>query len=214
MLDEHKKMVEYLRAIFECRDVTEEKHCRSVRRLVEILAERVMYFCPEYNLTEEKCEMIACAGALHDVGKVAMSDRILQKPGRLSYDEFEIMKNHTRKGRKIFENIMKTVEKGSEEYAFLECCAKVCMYHHERYDGDGYPEGLKREEIPIEAQIVSLADTYDLLVSERVYKTAVTKEEAFDMIMEGECGIFSPRLLEIFQMVRMELEEVLEEMAG
>ena len=211
MREENKRMVEYLSSIIEARDLSAEYHCHHVRRFVEILLDKIRFFCPEYHLTDEKCEMIAYAAALHDVGKVAVPDRILQKPGRLNYDEFQIMKNHTRKGRMIFEHLLETAKEGSSDYEFLDCCAKVCMYHHERYDGDGYPRGLKREEIPIEAQVVGLADAYDVLVSERVYKTAFSKEEAFDMILEGECGIFSPRPLEIFQMVRMELEEVLEE---
>ena len=147
----------------------------------------------------------------HDMGKISVPDRILQKPGRLTFDEFQIVKNHTRKGRQIFENVLKKMSKKDSDYSLFEYCAEVCMYHHERFDGGGYPAGLKKDEIPISAQVVGLADAYDALISERIYKPAFDKDEAFEMIVEGKCGIFNPRLIEIFSMVRMELEEIQEE---
>ena len=148
---------------------------------------------------------------MHDIGKISVSDRVLQKPCRLSPDETEIMKNHTRKGKQIFDRVMKNLDENSSDYEVFQCCGDVCMSHHERFDGGGYPEGLKGNEIPISAQVVGLMDAYDALVSERIYKVAYDKNEAFEMIVEGECGVFNPRLIEIFRMVRMELEEVLEE---
>jgi putative two-component system response regulator len=161
-------------------------------------------------LTKKDKDGISLAAVVHDIGKIAVPDWILQKPGRLTFEEFQIVKNHTRKGKKMFEKFLDSIDKSSDKYKQLICCADVCMSHHERYDGDGYPEGLKGEEIPIAAQIVGIADAYDVLVSEKIYKSAYSKEEAFDMILEGECGAFSPKLLQIFRMSRMELEEIYE----
>lgn len=168
-------------------------------------------FCPDYKLSEGDVETICFSAMLHDVGKIVIPDRILHKAGRLDFNELEIMKNHTRKGRQIFERLMKLTREDSADYALYKCCAEVCMYHHERYDGDGYPLGLKGDEIPIAAQIVGVADAYDALISERIYKPAYKPEEAFEMIIEGDCGVFNPRLIDLFSMMRMELEEVHEE---
>lgn len=206
-----KLLIEYLSSLIESRDFQADHHCEHIRRFTEIILEKVMRFCPEYGLTSEDCEKIAFAATLHDLGKISISDKILQKPGRLTYDEFQIMKNHTRKGKKIFDHVLQTMDPEDPDYSLFQYCAEVCMYHHERFDGGGYPEGLKENEIPVSAQIVGLVDAYDALVSERVYKPAYDKGEAFEMIVEGECGVFSPRLLEIFRMVRMELEEILDE---
>lgn len=207
----YKMLIEYLTSLIECRDFTAEHHCEQIRRLTEIMLEKIQRFCPEYKLSPEMCQRISFAATMHDLGKISISDRILQKPGRLTFEEFEIMKNHTRKGQQIFEHVLQNIEKNSPDYALFQCCAEVCLYHHERFDGGGYPEGLKGEDIPISAQVVGLMDAYDALVSERIYKTAYKKDDAFEMIVEGECGLFNPRLIEIFRMVRMELEEVLEE---
>ena len=143
------------------------------------------------------------ASAMHDVGKVAIPDNILLKPGKLTADEFEVMKLHTVKGCEIINTISFMNDK-----EFFQYCYEICRNHHERYDGRGYPDGLKGEEIPIAAQVVSLADVYDALVSERVYKAAYEPEVAFEMIMNGECGIFSPKLLECFRMAKQEFEEL------
>ncbi|MCH5265888.1 MAG: HD domain-containing protein [Lachnospiraceae bacterium] len=210
MKKESRQMAISLSAILDGRDYIIVHHCHHVRRFTEVLLEKIVQFCPEYNLTKEDCEMIEYAALLHDVGKIEIPGKILQKPGRLTEDEEEMVQTHTRKGKKIFENLIEILKEEADR-PFLECCAQVCMSHHERYDGSGYPQGLVGEEIPIAAQIVGLADAYDDLVSERIYKFAYTKEEAFDKILEGEGGAFSPRLLEIFQIVRMELEEALEQ---
>lgn len=207
----YKMLIEYLTSLIECRDFTAEHHCEQIRRLTEIMLEKIQRFCPEYKLSPEMCQRISFAATMHDLGKISISDRILQKPGRLTFEEFEIMKNHTRKGQQIFEHVLQNIEENSPDYALFQCCAEVCLYHHERFDGGGYPEGLKGEDIPISAQVVGLMDAYDALVSERIYKPAYKKDDAFEMIVEGECGLFNPRLIEIFRMVRMELEEVLEE---
>lgn len=205
------RFLEYIGSIIESGDLTNDKHCRQVRRCSALLTDRIMEFFPEYGLKEEDKERILFAADTHDIGKIAVPDWILQKPGRLTEEEYEVMKNHTRKGYKMFQQILSQVEEDDPEaYALFSCCAKVCLSHHERYDGGGYPMGISKDDIPIEAQIVGLADAYDVLVSERIYKEACTRDEAFDMIMEGEHGVFSPKLLQIFQMSRMELEEIYE----
>lgn len=204
-------LLEYLISVIESRDFFAEHHCEKVRRFTEIMLEKVRQYCPEYKLKSKDCEYISFAAMMHDLGKIAIPDDILHKPGRLTYEEFQIMRNHTRKGRRIFEHIQNAMNQDSVEYEMFRYCAEVCMYHHERFDGSGYPMGLAKDEIPISAQVVGLADAYDALISERIYKPAYGKDEAFEMILKGECGIFNPRLIEIFSMVRMELEEIQEE---
>lgn len=204
-------LLEYLISVIESRDFFAEHHCEKVKRFTEIILEKVRQFCPEYKLKKRDCEYISFAAMMHDLGKIAIPDHILHKPGKLSFEETQIMQNHTRKGRRIFENIQNAMGQENMEYELFRYCAEVCMYHHERFDGGGYPMGLKKNEIPISAQVVGLADAYDALVSERIYKPAYSREEAFEMIVKGECGVFNPRLTEIFSMVRMELEEIQEE---
>ncbi len=210
MKDSGMLLIESFVTIIEKRGFAADNHCEHIRRFTEIMLEKVMKFCPEYKLTESECKQIVTASAMHDVGKIMVSDRILQKPGRLTFDEFMIVKNHTRDGKKIFDQTMALMDRTDPDYKLFEYCAEICMYHHERFDGSGYPEKLKGNDIPISAQVVGLVDAYDSLLSERIYKPAYPKDEAFDMIVEGECGSFSPRLLEIFRMVRMELEEILD----
>lgn len=210
MRDGKDLLIEYLISVIESRDFSAEHHCQKMRLFTEVLLEKVRKYCPEYHLTKEQCDKISFAAMMHDMGKISIPDRILQKPGRLTHDEFQIIKNHTRKGRQIFDHVLQTMTEKDEEYELFRYCAEVCMYHHERFDGGGYPAGLKNNEIPISAQVVGLVDAYDALISERIYKPACDLDEAFDMIVEGKCGIFNPRLIEIFSMVRMELEEIQE----
>lgn len=212
MVKGNELLLEHLISVIESRDLTAEHHCEKVRQFTQVLLEKIARYCSDYHLTKKQCEQIAFASMFHDIGKIAIPDRILQKPGRLSYDEFQIVKNHTRKGRQIFDHVLQTMSKEDADYEIFQYCAEICMYHHERFDGAGYPMGLKDDEIPISAQVVGLANAYDALVSERIYKPAIDKDEAFDMIVEGKCGIFNPRLIEIFSMVRMELEEIQEKL--
>ncbi len=132
-----------------------------------------------------------------------MADSILLKPGKLSDDEFEYMKSHTTRGSEILKNIS-----GAWDEYYGKISYEICRHHHERYDGRGYPDGLEGEKIPLSAQLVSIADVYDALVSERVYKDAFSTEQAFHMIVMGECGIFSPKLLECFRKVKQDYEEL------
>lgn len=185
-------------------------HEGHIRKFSLILLEQLQKYCPAYQLTKESCYMIAEASAYHDIGKISMRDEILMKASRLTKDEYEYMKKHTQKGMQLFDAILKELSPEDEDYPLIQYCKEICLYHHERFDGNGYPYGLKGDDIPISAQVVGLADAYDSLLMEKIYKRAYTKEEAFNRIMEGECGVFSDMLLTIFSMKRMELEEALE----
>lgn len=147
--------------------------------------------------------MIVSASALHDIGKIAIPDSILQKPGRLTKDEYEYMKSHTTRGNEI----INAIKSGWDEEA-RKISYEIIRHHHERYDGKGYPDGLEGDNIPISAQFVSVADVYDALVNERCYKDAYSVDEAYNMIIKGECGVFSPRLMDCFRKVRKEFEEL------
>jgi putative two-component system response regulator len=130
---------------------------------------------------------------MHDIGKIAIPDSILLKPGPLTPEEFEIMKTHTIRGCEILTSLNYT-----QDQVYFKYCYEICRYHHERWDGRGYPDGLKEEEISIWAQATSLADVYDALTSKRVYKAAFTHKQAVEMIMKGECGVFNPKMLDCF----------------
>lgn len=194
-------VIEILGTVVEYRNLESGEHIKRVKGYTRILAEKLMEEYPEYELTQEKIEVIVSASALHDIGKIAIPDSILLKPGRLTNEEFEYMKSHTTRGCEILGNIK---DAWDEEYGRVSY--EICRYHHERYDGKGYPDGLKGEDIPISAQIVAIADVYDALVNERVYKSAYSKEKAFQMIVTGECGVFSPKLLDCFWNARKEFE--------
>lgn len=199
--ESNTKIIDILGTVVECRSLESGQHIKRVKGFTRIIAGHVMKECPEYGLTEEKVGVIASASALHDIGKIAIPDSILLKPGKFTKEEFECMKTHTTKGWELLENIRDIWD---EEYHKTSC--DICRYHHERYDGRGYPDALKGEEIPISAQIVSVADVYDALVSRRVYKDAYGKDEAFNMILNGECGVFSQKLMECFRNSKEEFE--------
>lgn len=198
----NENIIEILGTVVESRNLESGEHVNRVKCYTRLLARQMQKDYPEYGLTDELVALISSASALHDVGKIAIPDHILLKPGKLTKEEFDFMKTHTTRGCEILNNI-----KGawSEEYSKVSYA--ICRYHHERYDGRGYPDGLAREEIPVEAQLVSLADVYDALVTDRVYKSAFTKEEAYRMIINGECGVFSPKLLDCFNKARKEFEQ-------
>lgn len=187
-------MVEALATATEFRSEESGEHVRRIRKITE-------FFLDDEEIggsyTDEEKNQIARASMLHDVGKIAIEDKILNKPGRLDESEFEIMKQHTILGVKMLEQIEQL-----KDLPFYEFARTIAHYHHERWDGRGYPAGLKGDEIPVCAQIVSLADVYDALVSKRVYKGALGHDEAVKMIKEGKCGLFNPRLLECFDRVQ------------
>lgn len=165
---------------------------RRVKGYTKILAEAFRVQYPEYGLTENTIDTIVAASALHDLGKIAIPDRILLKPGRLDKDEFEYMKSHTIRGCEILESM-----KVEWNPAMKKISLEIIRHHHERYDGKGYPDGLKGDEIPISAQLVSVADVYDALINELLLQGASSKEEAFHMIMNGECGAFYRNCLKL-----------------
>lgn len=197
----NEKIIDILGTVVEYRNLESGEHINRVKGFTKILAAKLMEEYPEYGLTPVSVDMISSASALHDIGKIAIPDHILLKPGRLTAEEFEYMKSHTTRGC----DILKSIE-GVWDDSYGKLSYEICRHHHERYDGKGYPDSLKGEEIPIAAQIVSVADVYDALVTERVYKSAYSKDEAFHMIINGECGMFSPKLLECFRHVRKDFE--------
>lgn len=184
-------MISILSHIVEFRNGESGLHVLHINMLTEILLNRLIKKTDKYNLKRSDIYLISTASALHDVGKIAIPDEILNKPGKFTKEEFEIMKTHTTAGAEMLDSIPYYKEEALTKMAY-----QICRWHHERYDGRGYPDGLKGEEIPISAQIVALADVYDALTSVRVYKPAYTHEQALDMIANGECGTFNPLLLE------------------
>ena len=197
-------LVGFTAGLVEARDEASGEHVHRVKSFTWLLAQRVMETCPEYELTDRKIGFIASASVLHDVGKIMISDTILLKPGRLTPEEFEIMKTHTVRGCEILKLIPADWDDMYKQFSM-----EICRWHHEKYDGSGYPDGLVGDEIPISAQIVSLADCYDALVTERVYKPPFSPEQAFDMICSGQCGQFSEKLLRCFRDVRESFENQL-----
>lgn len=194
-IDEKEKnnqiMIRILSQIVEFRNGESGLHVEHINILTGLLLERLVQKTDHYDLTWSDQYMITLASALHDIGKIGIDDKILNKPGRLTKEEFEIMKSHTLIGASIFENLGLY-----QEEPLIKTAYQICRWHHERYDGKGYPDGLRGDEIPISAQVVSVADVYDALVNERVYKKAITHEKAIEMILNGECGVFNPILLE------------------
>ena len=184
-------MINALSSIIEYRSVETGKHIQRIGVFTRVLLEDVAHCYPEYLLDDRTIAIIFSASALHDIGKIAIPDAILNKPGRLTPDEYEIMKTHSVRGCEMLAGLDRM---GDREY--LQYAYNICRYHHERWDGRGYPDGLKGDNIPLCAQVVGIADCYDALTNDRVYKKALPPEQAINMILNGECGIFSPRLLE------------------
>lgn len=199
----NQEIIEMLGNIVEYRNLESGEHIQRVKGYTKILAEKFSIQYPEYNLDKDTVATIVDTSALHDIGKIAIPDSILLKPGKLTEDEYEYMKSHTIRGCEILEEMSKDWEPKLKKISM-----EIVRHHHERYDGKGYPDGLKGEDIPISAQLVSLADVYDALVSERCYKSAYSKEQAFHMIIGGECGVFSPKLIEVFREVRIDFEDI------
>ena len=187
----NRMMTGILSQIVEFRNGESGLHVLHINILTQLLLEKLMRKSENYNLSWSQQYMIATASALHDIGKIGIDEKILNKPGKLTKEEFEIMKQHTLIGDQMLDSLEMYHDEEMMKYAY-----EICRWHHERYDGKGYPDGLKGEEIPLSAQVVSLADVYDALVSDRVYKKAYSHEKAMEMILNGECGVFNPILLE------------------
>lgn len=197
-------LINALSSVVEFRSLESGEHIHRVKYFTKIMLKNLRKYYPEYKITDEQAELIVNASALHDLGKIAIPDSILLKPGRLNEEEFEEMKRHTIYGCELLEQFKQ------DDNEFFDYCYEICRHHHERYDGHGYPDGLAGEDIPIWAQIVSIADVYDALVSKRVYKEPYAKEEAVRMIEEGECGVFSPKIMDCFILAKYDLFQATE----
>lgn len=183
-------MIESLSTAIEFRSGESGEHVRRIRDITAFLLRETEM---GEGLSDTEINRIALAAVMHDVGKIAIPDAILNKPGRLTPEEYEIMKTHTTQGKALLEKIPQMQENEIYDYAL-----DIALHHHERWDGRGYPEGLKGDEISTWSQVVSIADVYDALVSERVYKKAFSPDKAKEMILGGECGSFNPQLLKCF----------------
>ena len=201
----NRMMIGILSQIVEFRNGESGLHVIHINLITQLLLEQLVKKTGKYQLSWEDRLLIATASALHDIGKIGIDEKILNKPGKLTKEEFEIMKTHTLIGAQMLDNLdMYRNEK------LLKLAHEICRWHHERYDGKGYPDGFVGEEIPISAQVVSLADVYDALVSERVYKKAFSHEKALEMIQNGECGTFNPLLLQCMTEAQDKLKTMME----
>lgn len=199
----NSNIIDVMSSVVEFRNLESGLHVKRIRKYSFALANVVMANDPEYHLTSEKVEKIASAAALHDVGKIGIPDSVLLKPGKLTPEEFEIMKEHTTKGAAIIDEL-----EWIQDDDIHQLSTDICMYHHEKWDGKGYPKGLKGDEIPISAQIVSIADCFDALTSVRCYKPPYTTDEAYNMIEEGQCGAFSPQMLKCLTLCLPEFKRI------
>lgn len=198
-------MISILSQVIEFKNAESGLHINNITTLTNILLKAVNKKTDIYNFTNEEIEEITQASALHDIGKISIPDEIINKPGKLTPEEFEIMKTHSRIGA----DLIRTLPIYNEE-PFLKTVYEICLHHHERYDGKGYPDGLSGDEIPIAAQIVSITDVYDALTSERCYKQAFSHKTAINMICNGECGAFNPLLIECLKENENKIEKTLE----
>ena len=201
----NRLMISILSHIVEFRNGESGLHVLHVNTITKYLLKQLVQCTDQYPLSKAEISLISTASALHDIGKISISDEILNKPGRLTAEEFEVMKTHSMVGANMLLNL--PVEQ--QEAPLVKVASEICRWHHERYDGNGYPDGLKGDEIPIAAQVVALADVYDALTSERCYKKAYSHKEALNMILEGQCGAFNPTLLLCLQEIADTLESEL-----
>lgn len=199
----NRSVIDTLSTAIEFRDCESGAHVSRIRNITKLLLMELRRN-NRCHFTDNEIDRIGDAAVMHDVGKISIPDSILNKPGRLTAQEYEIMKEHTIKGCELLESIDQL--KKSELYNY---CYDICRHHHERWDGKGYPDGLKGNEISLWAQVVSLADVFDALVSERVYKKAYSYQEAVKMINDGECGVFQPQLLKYFNQISQKIYQTL-----
>ena len=199
-------LVGVLSHIVEFRNGESGLHVRHIRIITELLLRRLLEISSRYSISAEQQDMIPLASALHDIGKIGIDEKVLNKPGRLTPEEFEVMKTHSMLGAKMLHDLDNFAEQ-----PLLQTAYEIARWHHERWDGRGYPDGLKGDEIPISAQLVSLADVYDALTSERCYKKAFSHEKAVQMILNSECGAFNPLLLQCLTDIQADLKEELQQ---
>ncbi len=197
----YNNLMDSISNLVEFRNMESGMHIKRVKGMTQILAKAYQHLYPEDGLTDEQLNTIVRASALHDIGKLVIPDAILLKPGKLNDDEREVMKSHTTRGCEILSRL--EIVQDSEHY---KTSYEIIRHHHERYDGNGYPDNLKGDDIPISAQLVSVVDVYDALVSERIYKKAYSKTQAYEMIMGGECGVFSDKMLKCLNYAKKVIE--------
>ena len=195
-------LVGVLSHIVEFRNGESGAHVRHIRIITELLLHRLLEISSNYAITAEQQDLIPLASALHDIGKIGIDEKILNKPGKLTPEEFKVIQTHSMLGAKMLHDLDQFAEQ-----PLLQTAYEIARWHHERWDGRGYPDGLKGDEIPISAQLVSLADVYDALTSERCYKKAFSHEKAVQMILNGECGAFNPLLLQCLTDIQDDLKE-------
>lgn len=200
IIDLNLGMIESLSTAIEFRSCESGEHVRRIRDITYHMLTKTRL---GEGLTNEQIDLISLAAIMHDVGKIAVSDSILNKPGRLTDEEYEIMQTHTTRGAELLDQIPQM--RNHEAYIYAR---DIALHHHERWDGRGYPDGLKGDEISVWAQIVSLADVYDALISKRVYKDAFSCEQALQMIRDGQCGVFNPVLLDVFAESEPEIRKI------
>lgn len=186
-------LADAMSSIIEFKSLDSGQHILRIRILTQFLLQALMREGYPGSLSEEEIQLISEAAAMHDIGKITIPDAILNKPARLTDEEFEVIKGHTVAGCEVAKKL-----RFVRSSAYMAYCFDICRHHHERWDGRGYPDGLKGDQITIWSQVVSLADVYDALTNERVYKKAYSHQKALQMILNGECGVFNPRLLACF----------------
>ena len=199
-------LVGVLSHIVEFRNGESGAHVRHIRIITELLLHRLLEISSQYPITAEQQDNIPLASALHDIGKIGIDEKILNKPGKLTPEEFEVVKTHSMLGAEMLHQL-----ENFNEQPLLQTAYEITRWHHERWDGRGYPDGLKGDEIPISAQLVALADVYDALTSERCYKKAFSHEKAVQMILNGECGAFNPLLLQCLTDMQTDLKAQLQQ---
>lgn len=197
----NRNLIDTISDVVEFRDMESGEHIKRMKGFTQILGTAYEKLYPDSGLTPHKIDMIVQASVLHDIGKIAIPDSILLKPAKLTENEMEVMKSHTTKGCDILEKLENVQD--AEHYTVAH---EIVRHHHERYDGNGYPDGLKGDEIPLSAMLVSVADVYDALRSDRVYKKAYDSEKAYQMIVNGECGVFHPNLMKCLEYSRKAME--------
>ena len=197
-------MVEILSQIVEFRNGESGSHVLNINILTGMILESLVQKTDKYNITWSERLLITTASALHDIGKIGIDDKILNKPGKLTDEEFKIMKTHSELGASIIRDM-----RFPQNHPLVHTAWEICRWHHERWDGGGYPDGLKGEEIPISAQVVSIVDVYDALTSERCYKKAFDHDTAMNMILDGQCGQFNPILLKCLRELSLPFSKML-----
>jgi len=199
---ESKLMISILAHIVESRNGESGKHVKNINCITEILLKQLLGMTDKYNDVSGDIGIITLASTLHDIGKVGIPEAILNKPGKLTVAEYTIIKSHAMMGAELIQDIDDIQDEPLSKYSY-----QIARWHHERFDGQGYPDGLKGDDIPIAAQVVSLADVYDALTQERCYKKAFSHEVAIQMILNGECGQFNPLLIECLLRVEETLKK-------